>query len=254
MGHEEMLAGRLPFELHTTGEDAVLCLHGFTGSPGIYRKLTKQLHAAGFAVSAPLLPGHGTQPTDMVQITVDDWLQAAETAYSTLKARYSKVHLVGLSLGGALACALAADHPELHSLVLLAPAFAVNPWITQRLGLSEPQPAADSDRIVPLPTRQPDGGEMDECIFGYNGFPVAAMLQLRQAGQLARQCCSAVHTPTCVIYTAADRVVDPAACEQMAQTIPGLQQLIRLPKSEHNILLGCDRLQAGQQILQFLCR
>lgn len=254
MGREEMLAGRQPFALAGSGADAVLCLHGFTGSPGIYRKLAPRLQAAGFAVEVPLLPGHGTQPQDMTGVTLADWQAAAEAAYQSLAARYQRVHLVGLSLGGALACTLAAAHPALTSLVLLAPAFAVNPFILERLGLTDEAAAAAPDAIVPLPTRQPDGGAMDECIFGYGGFPRCAMQQLKAAGRAARGCCGQITVPTALFYTAADKIVDPAACQAAAAGMPALRELTRLEQSEHNLLLGCDRAAVEQQVLHFLTR
>ena len=41
---------------------AALCLHGFTGTPYEVAPLARALAAAGFAVSAPLLAGHGDSP------------------------------------------------------------------------------------------------------------------------------------------------------------------------------------------------
>lgn len=48
-----------PFIL-TGGDDGILLIHGFTGSPAEMRPLGCYLHERGLTVSAPLLPDHGT--------------------------------------------------------------------------------------------------------------------------------------------------------------------------------------------------
>ena len=43
-----------------------LVLHGFTGNPQSMRGIALALADAGFTVEMPLLPGHGTDISDMV--------------------------------------------------------------------------------------------------------------------------------------------------------------------------------------------
>ena len=268
MGREDMLRGRNPFELTGDNGEVVLCLHGFTGSPGNYRKLARKLNEAGYTVSVPVLPGHGTEPSDMIGVDEHDWLQAAENAYQELRETYEIVHVVGLSLGGALSAKLASLHSEISSLILLAPAFAINPFIATRLGLTDEhahsqndkttsenctdRPNAQPGRMISLPARQPKGDDMDECIFGYDSFPASSAKALHGAGAMARQCCGQITVPTLVIYTAADMVVDPAACEQMSAEIPGIKQVVCLKESEHNVLLSNDRAEVYDLVQQFL--
>lgn len=252
-----MLEGRKPFELTGSRGEAVLCLHGFTGSPGTYRKLAKKLNADGFSVSVPLLPGHGTAPADMLNYKLQDWIKATEDAYLALKKQFDTVHVVGLSLGGALAAKLAACHPEISSLTLLAPAFGINPFIARRLGIDRgatPQGEipVSAPSMIPLPARQPNGGEMDECIFGYDSFPLTSAGDLHEAGAMARKCGNEITVRTCLIYTAADKVVDPAACEEMASKIPGVSDVVCLEESEHNVLLGNDRVEVEDRVLNFI--
>mgnify|MGYP007097276300 CR=1 FL=1 len=40
-------------------------------------ELPERLHEAGFAVEAPLFPGHGTTPADLRESHPEDWLEAA---------------------------------------------------------------------------------------------------------------------------------------------------------------------------------
>jgi carboxylesterase len=113
------------------GDAGVLLLHGFTGTPRDLAGLAEHLRAAGFTVSLPRLPGHGTNGMDFLQAGWRDWQRAAVDAWLDLRARCRVIHLVGHSMGGVLAVLLAAHFPAAR-LVLLAPAFQFTnrllPW------------------------------------------------------------------------------------------------------------------------------
>ena len=130
------LQGTLPLRIDTAGaSEAVLLLHGYTGNPGELVPLGRALAGAGYAVSVPRYPGHGTCRSDFMKTDAMDWARRAFDEYMDLRARYGTIHVVGHSMGGLLAAAVAAafDAPR---LVLLAPAFIVarrslafSPWI-----------------------------------------------------------------------------------------------------------------------------
>ena len=98
-----------------------LVLHGFTGTPVSVAGLAAALAGAGFAVSSPLLPGHGGPLEAMLPTGWADWTTAVEAAYADLAGRASPVVVAGLSMGGALACWVAAGHPEVAGLVCVNP-------------------------------------------------------------------------------------------------------------------------------------
>jgi carboxylesterase len=66
------------------------------------RPLAEALAGAGYSVSLPRLPGHGTSVEDMMTTTWADWSAAALEAYDALATRSSRVAVLGLSMGGAL--------------------------------------------------------------------------------------------------------------------------------------------------------
>lgn len=101
----------------------VLVLHGFTGSPVSMRPWAEHLAAQGYAVSMPLLPGHGTRWQDLNRTGWSDWYGAVEEAFDALRARTDAVVVVGLSMGGALTLRLAADRgSQLSGVVVVNPA------------------------------------------------------------------------------------------------------------------------------------
>lgn len=100
-----------------------LLLHGYMGTPHELRPLAMALSAAGVTARADLLPGFGEAGRPHLRrVRAEDWLEAAKAAWLELSRDATHRTLVGFSMGGALALALAAD-PEVRpdALVLLAP-------------------------------------------------------------------------------------------------------------------------------------
>ncbi|RMF61635.1 MAG: alpha/beta fold hydrolase [Calditrichaeota bacterium] len=117
------------------GDTALLFLHGFTGSPYEGRELAEYFSQKGFTVWVPLLPGHGTEPSDLEGITYQEWIKAAEENYTLLTERYSRVVVCGQSMGGALALHLAATHP-VDVLITLAAVVFLKDWRLHLLPLA----------------------------------------------------------------------------------------------------------------------
>jgi carboxylesterase len=116
-----VVAGAESFILEGTNGRALLLLHGSGDSPQTLRYLGERLHAVGYTVSVPLLPGHGRSPREFGRVSADAYTATARTALDALRARYRWIGVGGLSMGGALAAQLAAEAADVRVLVLLAP-------------------------------------------------------------------------------------------------------------------------------------
>lgn len=115
--------GRLSFRLwepsDRPAETTVMLLHGFAGDAQIWAALAAALVRAGARVIAPDLPAHGA--TTIEAATLGDLVAASGAFIDRLG--LSRLHMVGHSLGAALACRLARQRPGLvRQLTLLAPA------------------------------------------------------------------------------------------------------------------------------------
>jgi carboxylesterase len=100
---------------------ALLLIHGFASSPAVYRYMLP--HLTGYdAIVCPALPGHASSLNEFSKAQATDWMQAVESAYDELLPAYEKIDVLGLSLGGLLACHLAKTR-RIHRLFLLAPAL-----------------------------------------------------------------------------------------------------------------------------------
>jgi pyruvate dehydrogenase E2 component (dihydrolipoamide acetyltransferase) len=99
--------------------DVVLLVHGYGGDRNSWLFLQEPL-AARYRVYALDLPGHGTSSKDVGDGSVE---MLAGTVLGVLNAiGVERAHLVGHSLGGAVAAAVTARHPvRVSSLTLIAP-------------------------------------------------------------------------------------------------------------------------------------
>ncbi len=98
-----------------------LLVHGLTDSPYSLRSVAELLHAKGLYVLCLRLPGHGTVPAGLLDVTWEDWAAAVEVAARHVVHRVAGAgpfYVGGYSCGGALATRLA-------TLAVLDPSLAV---------------------------------------------------------------------------------------------------------------------------------
>jgi carboxylesterase len=114
------VAGAAPFHAGG-GAIGVLLLHGFSSVPGSLYGVAKALADAGYEVSVPLLPGHGSTLEALQSATWREWRECAVTHLEALRARCDRVAVVGHSMGGALAVSLATESDDVAALVVINP-------------------------------------------------------------------------------------------------------------------------------------
>jgi esterase/lipase len=189
------------------GRTGVLLIHGFTGNPMSMRPWGEALAAEGFAVSCPLLPGHGTHWQDCNASTHDEWTTAVGAAFDALAADCDRVFVAGLSMGGTLAIRLAEVRPDdVAGLVLVNPAL-----LTQRLDAKLlPLIAKLTGSWAPIASdiKKPGVTEL-----AYPKLPTRAMMQLRTLWGVARADLARVSAPVIVFHSREDHVVEPVNTE-----------------------------------------
>lgn len=105
----------------------ILLTHGLTDSPYSVHTIARYFADQCFQVMAIVLPGHGTRPGDLLDVTWQDWAAAEAWGVDTLARAVDEVYLLGFSTGGALAIRQAAIDPRIRGLFLFSPAVAVAP-------------------------------------------------------------------------------------------------------------------------------
>lgn len=114
---------------------ALLLLHGFSSTPAVYRYLIPRIHHYD-ALVCPALMGHARTIKAFAASTARDWQASATEACEALVKEYEQVDVLGLSLGGLLACELS-QRFTLNHLFLLAPALKLPINIKLIIGLAK---------------------------------------------------------------------------------------------------------------------
>jgi carboxylesterase len=118
---EGYIIGAEPMTLQGTRPGAVLVLHGYNDSPQAMRFVAEALHAAGWTVRVPALPGHARSLREFANARARDWERAAREELRALQRDHEAVAVCGMSMGGALAFQLAAEDRSVRAVVALAP-------------------------------------------------------------------------------------------------------------------------------------
>jgi carboxylesterase len=224
-----LIPGADPWSHVGDGPHGALVIHGLTSTPASMRGVADALAGAGFHIELPLLPGHGTVVEDLVPIRWADWVATVSGAYRALADRCDKVVVVGLSLGGALALRMGADHPETAGLVCINPAaMPQSPEIVELLqtmiaGGDELMPGIGSD------IADPDAKEVT-----YDATPLSVTLSLVVDGlnPLGDEY-PGMNVPLLLLTSPQDHVVEPAQGDYLAANYGGPLERISLERSYH---------------------
>lgn len=217
------------------GPHGALVLHGITGTPASVRSLGAALAAAGLAVEAPLLPGHGTTVDDLARVGWTDWVVGVEEAFADLAGRCDRVVVAGLSMGGTLACRLAADHPEVAGLVCINP--YIDPPAESFLALLRDWLAHGSTMLPPIGAdiARPGGREPASP-----QLPVASMLSLLEEVVELEASLHRIACPLLLCTSAVDHVVPPRSSDVLADRVSGPVTRVLLERSFHVATLDHD--------------
>ena len=131
-GPDGIVIGAESRTFEAPGDRAILLLHGYNDAPVALEPVARELQAAGWTVRTPLLPGHGRSLRAFETWTAEAAMASVRAEYETLCVTHRSVAVGGLSMGGALACVLAAEVP-VSALVLYSPMLFVPPLVRRAL-------------------------------------------------------------------------------------------------------------------------
>jgi esterase/lipase len=155
--HAAELSWNAPREWRPRGvaKRGILLVHGLGDSPFSFNDVGEKLAEQGFLVRTVLLPGHGSKPADMLDVTLKQWQQVVQEQARIMENEVPAVYLGGFSTGANLVLDYAYEHPEIAGLVLFSPAFKPEntyAWLTQYIGWFRPWLASPNDGVRPMQT------------------------------------------------------------------------------------------------------
>lgn len=238
-----------PFRLDGSNGEAFVLLHGFTGNPAHLRNLGGELHAAGYTVNAPLLPGHARGLADLATVTRHDWIESTLDAVREV-GDHHRIHLLGLSMGGLLAIVVATRAP-------VATLTTINSPIAFRDRKIHLAPVA---RFVRQEVRWPDepAPDLDHAVARYwihaTGFPTVAAAELVALSRRARRDARRVESPSLVIQSKSDATTHPRSGPLLRAALGDRSRLLWLERSMHNALFDQERDVIREAVLDLVER
>ena len=245
VGSDGIVPGAQPIELsHGADSPALLLLHGGGDTPQTLGYLATYLHARGYSIRAPLLPGHGRRIEHFTRVSAAEWLGAARANYQDLRDRHAWVGVIGLSMGGALAVQLAADHPELPALTLLAPYLsmprevALAAWLAPLWGFAVPYVRS----LDPTARRSIKDPEEDRRNLAYGVFTPAALRALRTTVVRAFSLLPRVTAPTLMVQSREDNRISPSNAQRAFDRLGAREkELVWIEGAAHVITVDYGR-------------
>ena len=212
------------------GPVGVVMLHGFTATPVEVRAAGERLHARGYSVAGPLLPGHGSRPEDLNRVRWQDWVGAAEQEYLRLREKCEHVFILGESMGAVAGLYLATQHPEAAGVLAFSPALRVRISRFQQV---------QARLLAPFIASVPKGRlDADDRWQGYPVNPLKGVVQLLdlQEALLARM--HLIRQPVLVVQGRLDTTIDPRSGEFILAGVSSrLKRLRWFEASSHVVLI-----------------
>lgn len=235
-----IIPGAEPISITEGTRGAILLLHGYMGTVQTVRDLALALARAGFAVEAPLLPGHGTSAEDLATTGWPDYKACAEDTYQRLAARHPRIIVGGLCLGGTLTSRLAAQYPattagliDINGIYTIPKFWNANafdefiktgryfiPWKGQGKGTEDP----DAEEVI-----------------GYDVGPVAPLISMMKHGHEFNQHLADVRCPVLSFSSMIGHQFSSEESISWLQEVSGPTEHVPLPRSNHVATMDYDK-------------
>ncbi len=224
----------------------ILLFHGFTATTLEVRGLAEEIHSRlGWTVFAPLLPGHGTSPSDLAKTRYSKWIESAEQAFNHLKSRTTRWFVGGESMGGLLALYLAASHTEIEKLVVYAPAVKIAGIIKAKLfslfvfGSPKRQLAPTKEGYLPWQ--------------GYKINPLKAVVELGLLQNKIQGILPEIHQPILIYQGKQDETIDHQSAFMVYNAVSSREKhLVELDDCGHCVLLDKQHREVNTKSIEFL--
>ena len=247
--------------------DGVFLVHGLGGTQYDLGSMHKRLKNAGFVTHSLTLPGHGTQPEDLVGVTAEDWIEAVTQKYREVRALHPRLHLMGMCMGSLLAALIA--QRERHAqgnLVILAPPVYIDGWATpwyrglrpllyavpgigRTMKIEEEDPfGIKNEQLRAIVKAKFERGEN----FHYRWVPLECIRQVDRLRAMLMKAAKQIRCPTLVVHAREDELTSLKSANFLVEQIGGGRaRMVVLEDSYHMVCVDNDREIVAKNVLEF---
>lgn len=254
--------------------DAVILIHGLTGTPVEMRFLAWYLNTRGFTVSCPRLANHGEPLAILKRTRWPAFYESVRSSHQRLTGEHRRVFVAGLSMGALLALLLAQEFPDrVAGVSCLSPTFFYDgwnvPWYHVLLPLvshtplgnfvffrEEPPYGLKNERIREkvhafyCNARITDLGDVDR--YGYPFFPVRLLGELQRLSAHLRPRLPGVRCPCQVIQARNDDMSSPRNAQLIHESVGShRREIVYLEDSYHVITADQERGRVAESLFRF---
>ena len=240
----------------TKNGPGVFLVHGLGGTQYDLGAMHKHFKNHGFTVHSLTLPGHGTQPEDLIGVTAEHWLDAVTAKYREALAEHETLHVIGMCLGSLLATEVVKrERHDRGRLAVLAPPIYIDGWATpwyvnarhllyrlplvkQRMRIEEEDPfGIKNDLIRSIVKAKFERGEA----FHYRWVPLHCIEQVDRLRGMVMRGLDGIRCETLIIHAREDELTSPRSAEFLVRNIGSHARMIVLENSYHMVCVDNDR-------------
>lgn len=232
--------GRGAFRL-LRGKTGCLLVHGLTGTPWAFQELAGSLADQGISVSAPLLPGHGTRPHDLIGVHWTQWVDSIRNECRLLQSVCEEWFLLGHSMGGSICLFLAGEFPVRGVISLSAPVRFRGWWVPAL-------PYLKSVKRFWKKRHKPASGDA-----GYDRYPLSSLSEMLVLLNELERKLPKINCPALIMHAVGDRTVPSNNADLIYERIGSKEKKkILLSDPCHLIMKGNDSRMIQMEVLSFV--
>ena len=238
-------AGPFFFEGNKIG---VLIIHGGGGGTcADLKPLAEDLHKkGGYTINVPLLPGFGTKPEDLKNISIEDWKSALDEELTILKNKCNRICVGGHSMGGILTLILTANYNLDAIFTISAPRGIQTPLIhlVPFFKIFVKYHKTNSEQL-----KKDTNGKW----IGYDKIPVNIGIKVKKLMKEMKECLPKVKCPTLLFQGRLDSKIKRKSMDYIFSNITSkVKKKIWLEHNGHPILDSPDHNQIVSETLNFI--
>ena len=252
---KKLMKGAEPIFLQGTKDIGILLYHGWSSSPQEFNpsfteSTAKYLNSLGYTVYVPLHRGHGTEPTDLLDVGWVEWLADARNAYDFLAQQVKGVVVGGMSMGANLALTITAEKPVLGVIPMGTPIF----FRFHYFGLIWAWLLRNQRSLKNKRYRKKDGYIATRKIH-YLRYPPQSAYEAIHSRKEVKKILKNIRVPILVMHSTSDNVIHPFSALYIYKKVSSKdKQIYFVKKSYHSFTTDMRSGEANKVMGNFINR